>query len=43
MAAFIQQVGTFIRERIELRGKTDEPTLRKYRTVFGIHVRVGFD
>lgn len=40
MTAFIHQVGTFIRERLELRGKMDEPTLRKYRTVFGIHVRV---
>lgn len=40
MRTFINQVGAFVRERLELRGKMDEPTLRKYRTVFGIHVRV---
>lgn len=40
MRAFFQQMDVFVRERLELRGKMDEPTLKKYRTVFGIHVRV---
>jgi hypothetical protein len=42
MRTFINQVGGFVRERLELRGKMDEPTLRKYRTVFGVHVRVSW-
>ncbi|KAI6191039.1 hypothetical protein M3Y97_00184500 [Aphelenchoides bicaudatus] len=39
MRTFADRVGNFVRERLEMRSKMDEPTLRKYRTVFGIHVR----
>ncbi|KAI6174320.1 hypothetical protein M3Y98_01177600 [Aphelenchoides besseyi] len=38
MQQFIRNVGDFVRERLELRSKMDEPTLKKYR-IFGLHVR----
>ncbi|KAI6240416.1 hypothetical protein M3Y99_00473800 [Aphelenchoides fujianensis] len=38
MQDFIRRVSEFVRHRVEMRDKMDEPTLKKYR-IFTLHVR----